>query len=391
MVVHLIYSCAPHIWLCTLYIGVHLIHGHTPLIWAYISPIGVHLIYGCAFLIWACISYMGVHLIYGSPNRSDLGHVSEMGTSSQTRDDAEAVNQLEVARHIAEHLETLAFLSIRYIEDDSTSAKSDKVQFGVSESPDSLPDRSSNGPEAPIAQSGNSALTNGHSTDERGHSELGIEDTHKLEQPQPSEPNTTRTPMVFRNSIFASFVEDAFDRKEFLPEDCFQKLNTPDKIKMALHQGHVQDIPPESIDFIHREAGRFFAILVYIDIDLAPAVRSLRRYNLTDKFLPISRETIEDNCDKADSDRSCTHESALDAFHRPPWDRVTLSKFHDAQWKFLTPVFSVDRPHLQLEPRCILPFTEVREGRSTPFSNVYRVEIHHVHQNVLPLVRLAVR
>jgi hypothetical protein len=300
-------------------------------------------------------------------NRSDPGCVSSIGASPQTPDNADAVNQLIVARHIAKHLETLAFLSIRYIEEDSTSVRSHESQFGVG-------DRTDNG------------------SDESGPLELEFEDTSKLKRPQSSKPKTPTTVEEFTDAIFASFVEDVFDRKEFLPEDSFQWLNTPDNIDMVLHQRHVEDISPELIDFIHREAGRFFAILVYIGIDLAPAIRSLRRYNLTDEYLPISKETIEDNCDKADSDRRCIHGSSLYAFHRLPWDRITLSRVHDAQWKFLTPVFSADRPHFELEPSRILPFTEVREEyRSSYVSTIYRVQIHPGNQDVLPLVRLIVR
>ncbi|KAH6652866.1 kinase-like domain-containing protein [Truncatella angustata] len=183
-----------------------------------------------------------------------------------------------------------------------------------------------------------------------------------------------------------AFVESAIDHQDFLPQGSFQSLVTPERVKDVFDfSAGKNGISPKLVNFVVQKARRLFAILAMTGTEILPALESLRQYNFTDEDLPISRDTINDNCDITNTDRKCSHLPPFSVFHKPPWDRLTLLRFYNEQWKFLAPVFPNDCRNQQLSIKCILPFIKAPLGgerKSSFFSDVYQVKIHPSHQDV---------
>jgi hypothetical protein len=297
------------------------------------------------------------------------------------------------ASHIAKHLKALAFLSMRNLKDADSGDLDDPSQ----------PLKASNDHQK-FADVDDSVVVQwpdaSHTEDPDGRSELHAEDmsvpkgkspepeTWSLRTDQSSESPKSRKPTtlrVLRRLIRESKVESPFDAQTFFPRGYFNKLITPENIRAAL------DNPPgETVEFIEQKAKVFFTILVSMRVDLSLAIGTLQRFNLTDEFLPIPKESVDDNCEEDDSDRSCKHAPELNALHNEPWDYGTLSDLYDKQWEFLAPVFTTQHGHkgFKLPAKSILPFIYLGVDRKSSFyGDVYEIKIHPDHQDVLPQVR----
>jgi hypothetical protein len=204
-----------------------------------------------------------------------------------------------------------------------------------------------------------------------------------------SESPTTAKPTslgTLRSQILASREKSPFDAAYFLPCKKLRELVNKDSIRVALG-----DPSDETITFVEQKAIRFFTILVCMHVDLVSAINSLWIFDLTDNFLPISKEAVEDNCKVDDSNRKCDHASQLCAFHYEPWHYGTLLELYEKQWEFYAPVFTSGPDgyvELRLHSRSILPFIKLGHDRKAgAFGNIYQVWIHPDHQNLLPDVR----
>lgn len=292
------------------------------------------------------------------PNQSEAATDSDMHTSPHILN--------TTSRHVAMHFQSLALLSIRYLEDDTLSTGSANSENAAFDSLDDISggkSRTTNNPTVPQVANENARHTN-------------------------------PALKALRESIMKAFVESAIDHQDFLPQDSFQDLITPETIQRVIESSVGNEgISPKLVEFVAQKARKLFAIVAITSTEIIPAFESLRQYDFTDENLPISRDTVNDNCDINSIDRKCSHSLSFNVFHNLPWDRFTITSFYNEQWKFLAPVFAHDRRIQQLPPKCILPFIEAPQGqdrKSSFFSDVYQVKIHPSHQNVHFPVRLEV-
>ncbi len=175
--------------------------------------------------------------------------------------------------------------------------------------------------------------------------------------------------------IVTFFRESVFDRHDFLPEGCIDKLITEDAVMREL------GITPEAkeieknrklLDFILKDGRKIFAILLVSQFkgdDLQKAIAQFRRNKIGDISLPITEET----------------KIKVPFFNPPkrpkkPWDTRSIRSFCIEQWLFLAPVFSSERLNLELHANDILPFTgQGSDVKSGAFGKVYQVTVHPQH------------
>ncbi|KAK5630275.1 hypothetical protein RRF57_005990 [Xylaria bambusicola] len=271
--------------------------------------------------------------------------------------------------HISRHLLAVAILSIEYLDGASLAV----IASGSSDSQQSSTHVNCRGSEV--------SLTSTVSLRAEIHQEFGSETVRGVESENRAASERIRSPTLeaLRKGILMSFVESKMDGQQFLPASCLEKLITPSNIRGNLSAAEDDPSIGDIVDFVFNKARKFFAILVSIGVQPSHALYTLRMYGVTDENLPISRETADDHCEKADSERSCRHHPALNVFHRSPWDYVTLSTFYYQQWKFLAPVFGQGKEDT-LEVKRILPFVEFGDERSSgAFSEIYKIKIHPDH------------
>lgn len=329
-----------------------------------------------------------------------------LSRTGESRDDTTVSDQRFIVDHIAEDLRKLAFLSFQYLDgaihreatEEMSEPAVDAQGNHVSDSTapqwharSNLDDIS----QLPPIDIGDNPQLDEHGqpleSEPRPSSPVGSE-----RPPQPDKTSDVSTPPPKARSLKPRSlkelgklirnyrVESAFDAQSFLPRDVLVELISRETVVSVINKHHTDASVSlgELADFVVSKAQAFFAILASFmrERDLTLAVGTLYRFKLTDKFLPISEETIDDNCEEDEAQRRCKHAPELNAFHEEPWDLGTLSSFHLRQWEFLAPVFTKDLRIYQLPPRTILPFSSVGLDRKTSlFSDVCEVEIHPAH------------
>jgi len=179
----------------------------------------------------------------------------------------------------------------------------------------------------------------------------------------------------------------AWNNTEFLPEGSFDELINRKEVQVEL-----PNIPSELVDFICKEAKRVFATMLFCGLDeqeLISTIESFQNHVVTDALLPIPFESAE-SCQK-EKDSWCSNNSALHAFHCLPWRSSSVITFCEAQWKFLAPVFTFEKfSEAALQPSYILPFISTKQAFQGPDSDLFDVEIHEDHQEiVLPVLNQA--
>ncbi|KAF2967643.1 hypothetical protein GQX73_g5918 [Xylaria multiplex] len=283
-------------------------------------------------------------------NTSDEEHVSSQLKSAADPCMSTPQQSLDtITRHIATHLKSLALLSIRNIEDNTPTMGSGDSEKAAFDSLDNV-----------VKHQGGT--------------------TGNLLLPQTGDENPRYTNPVlkaFRESIVKAYVESATDHQDFLPQDSFQSLITPETVQRVIESSARDDsITQTLVEFVMMKARKLFVILAVTGMEIIPALISLQQYDFTDDYLPISRDIDLDNCKINNADRKCNHPPALNAFHHSPWDMVMLRMFYNEQWKFLAPVFSHDRRTQKLQLKCILPFIKPpfshEPRKSSFFSDVYQ-------------------
>jgi len=206
-------------------------------------------------------------------------------------------------------------------------------------------------------------------------------------------------------------VFNGHQQKYFLPKAAFTRLITKECI-----QKHLRKASSELMEFVCENATKVFAIVVYIGIpghELHSTMKSFQEHGLDDEMLPIKNmkcnaEDKSDGEEESDDEKSsddeeicdevekykgeekvtCSHDRALNVFHRRPWGGARFQHFYEAQWKFLSPVFTKDNFIYSLEPECVLPIKELRDeaGRGH-FSRVNAAMLRADHWEVLQMVR----
>lgn len=298
----------------------------------------------------------------GTSNTSDDDVSSQLKSAADSCVGIPQQNLGIITRHIAGHLKSLALLSIRNIGDNTPStgsSDSEKTTFGSLD---------------------NIVKHQGRTTD-------------NLLPPQAGDENPQYTNLIlkaFRESIVNAYVESAIDHQDFLPQDSFQSLITPEIVQRVIESLAENDtITQTLVEFASTKARKLFAILAVTGMEILPALESLQQYEFTDYHLPIPRDVCLDNCKINNVDKKCNHSLAFDVFHNSPWDMAILRMFYNEQWKLLAPVFSDDRRTQKLQPKCILPFIETplshEPRKSSFFSDVYQVQIHPSHWDTVRL------
>ena len=219
------------------------------------------------------------------------------------------------------------------------------------------------------------------------------------------------TVQALANRLAKCMVFNGHQQKYFLPKAAFARLITEKCIQKCL-----RGASSELIEFVRENATKIFAIVVYIGIsgpELHITMRSFQEHGLNDEMLPVKNmrcnaEEKSDDEEESDDEKSsddeeinvgvekykgegevtCSHHRALSVFHRLPWGGARFQHFYEAQWKFLSPVFTKDNFIYCLEPECVLPIKELEDeaGRGH-FSRVNPAMLRADHWEVLPMVR----
>ncbi|PCD25447.1 hypothetical protein AU210_014554 [Fusarium oxysporum f. sp. radicis-cucumerinum] len=129
------------------------------------------------------------------------------------------------------------------------------------------------------------------------------------------------------NTVRHSLKRSVLSEASFLPENQIKKLVTPDKIKAIL-----PNAKPELVDFICKHAKKLFLTASFHHGNLQDIMDTFKYHGMTDKELPIRDLTSEDMyCDVHTEglQRVCSHEKALEAFHR--WDTHDVWTFYNDQ------------------------------------------------------------
>jgi len=168
--------------------------------------------------------------------------------------------------------------------------------------------------------------------------------------------------------IFKQFEESVFDKDDFLPDGCIDRLITKEAVisELTLTQDDLKkDSTAKLLNFILRKGKLIFAILLvagFQGTQLVKAVTQFRKSKMGDSSLPITEE-IKRNTPFFGS-----------------WSQSSSHNFLKKQWAFLSPVFSQERKNLELHPKVILPFTcQADSVKSGAFGEVHQVTVHPSH------------
>ena len=216
-----------------------------------------------------------------------------------------------------------------------------------------------------------------------------------------------RTYIPLDSRIEKRLERSAFSKRRFLPQDAFEKLLTRGNIQKELKENGIDN--EELLDFIVERGRKIFAILVRSS--LVKHVSTLQEHLITDRYLPVEQDgsqvtslsgpsmddpaldwfrtwrseavssysdssNDEDLSDEADisSDDECIHGGV---------DKSEIRKFCEAQWLFLSPVFTKESIMEELHQDCPLPFLEYDAKTGGGYSTLYEGVIHQAHQTVL--------
>ncbi|KAF5556947.1 serine threonine kinase [Fusarium mexicanum] len=193
-----------------------------------------------------------------------------------------------------------------------------------------------------------------------------------------SSPEVDKTKLNrLRNNIRRSLQKSVISETCFLPESDIQDLVTPDKIKILLPNAR-----PELVDFICSDAKKLFLTTSLHHGNLQDILGTFKDHGMTDEHLPIRDLTSEDKYCEVHTEglqRVCSHEKALEAFHR--WDAHDVWNFYNDQWMFCAPILSMECSSQEFHPKHILPFIEKgTTQKDGHFSTVFEAVIHPGHQ-----------
>lgn len=180
------------------------------------------------------------------------------------------------------------------------------------------------------------------------------------------------------------------DQMEFVPADTIEALTSKPIIEEGLKKYAESLYSPELISYVldpQRPAKKVFLILVICNA--VSALGPLSESGFHDKHLPIKMEQV---VDKATNTLSyVVRSSEIDS--QPSWDafgswkKIDICSFDAHQWRFLAPVFTLDKFYYRIHRSCPLPVVTRGSQKDGFFSSVFEVRIHDAHQQVLPMVK----
>jgi hypothetical protein len=186
------------------------------------------------------------------------------------------------------------------------------------------------------------------------------------------------------SQIVKKFQKSVFDKRDFLPVGCIDKLITECSVikELVFTQEEMRESSNiKVLNFVLKEGKKIFAIMLIVGLkgkDLRKALNQFRRSKFGDASLPITDEI----------------KNALPFFGVPakkPWDDVLIRRFCEEQWLFLSPVFSEEKLSLRLHTNDILPFIyQDDDVKSGAFGEVHQVTVHPFHhENPILTVRFS--
>jgi hypothetical protein len=170
--------------------------------------------------------------------------------------------------------------------------------------------------------------------------------------------------------IVGSYAIGVFDNppRAFLPLSFLSVFITKAAVAEELEQNLDIDNDSDLVNFIVESAKKVFATAIVSAIDgsnLYMLMKRVQENEFDDMCLPLKRDTM----------------STLPCFQGEFWNELRTQRFLQSQWVFLAPVFSKSQFKIDLEPEHIFPFTWVsNDAKQGIFSNVYEATIHESHQ-----------
>lgn len=255
-------------------------------------------------------------------------------TTSSLAGQKEGALAIRMWKHIADHLESLAFWSLRWWDDDSgASAETGKDGQLTSQGPE-------------------------HAMSDR---------------PQVIDEPTDLEEAVFFSSVRSQFPSPG---QKFLPINIMQDLITLDTVLEKLPDLLDSQEGAELASYILQNAKRVFAITaVHCGLDqekLKIAMAQFMKVEFGDDDLPIPDEMLPKVANVY-----------LNAFAASPpltWTRARITDFYISQWRYLAPVFSKDFFRYTFGPNHVMPFIWINDiVREGPYSRVHEAHIHKAH------------
>ncbi|KAJ8133056.1 hypothetical protein O1611_g567 [Lasiodiplodia mahajangana] len=162
----------------------------------------------------------------------------------------------------------------------------------------------------------------------------------------------------------------------FLPAGCLDKLLTKEAIRSALdiRSSKHSDVG-KLVDFVRDEAKRVFATLVWIEKE--SLIFEFYRAGFTDEMLPVIKlgKILL-------SSKPQFSKQARTAFSSPKCNSPFITKFHDSQWIFLSPVFGKNQFRYGDLKKYHMPFIEKTITSGGQFGEVARCIVHRDHLKV---------
>ncbi|KAF2132922.1 HET-domain-containing protein [Dothidotthia symphoricarpi CBS 119687] len=191
-------------------------------------------------------------------------------------------------------------------------------------------------------------------------------------------------------ALKTSMIQSKFDTAGhyFLPDGILARLTTKTSIRniLGIEKPTEEDII--LVDFVETRAKKVFAICAFIDLrPLHKAMTLFRRNNFSDQNLPIKPWSSKKF--KSASSNGIQHDfvamegpvdaKTQDVLWAGRWAKIY--DFQEAQWKFLAPIFRIDKDHPSQDVgKHILPFISKQTiSREGAFGDVYQCEIHKDH------------
>lgn len=193
------------------------------------------------------------------------------------------------------------------------------------------------------------------------------------------------------NSFATSDYDD--DKKNFLPEGCFDVLVTYESVveELGLEKVYLEDNhgANDLVEFILRKAKRLFITALFIHFPDPPPLLSqvmsiFKEVDFDDTFLPIT---------PSDRLKAPFFKDGTDNV-RAPWTYSKINSFCKHQWSFLAPVFH-RMDHMNLRPEHILPFLKPRRDvfyRYRQNSSYRQIRVHpdHLLDPIFPIFTVRV-
>jgi hypothetical protein len=187
------------------------------------------------------------------------------------------------------------------------------------------------------------------------------------------------TPESLSDDLFDNVATSNFDYapRPFWPEGTINDLIKRDVVRRELDKAN-ESYGDELVDFILNRAKKLFAITTTVDSRpcwLLKVMKFFQSHDFGDSSL--SAEIANNGGSTINSTSLNKRLATLDP---KLWRPAMRSKFCEAQWKALAPVFSTAKSNYDFGLNTILPFTEInRNIKSGAFSRVYKVSIHRDH------------